>query len=306
MVMTRVHGVERVERAGRGGPWGAAGVFTAVAFVAAGALGAVQPATGVPAEVVQLTQFGPAAGVGAVALYRWRRTRELLRGGGGRGREGRGRGRGGGRAAALLGSAVLIVALTVIAYGAFRGGVGFTPPGALHHPFVLIAAAQLVGACGEEIGWRCFLQPLLRTRFGTIVSSVLVGSAWGAWHVPVFAQAPAYAAGFLVATVAMSVVLGVALDGTGGPHRLLLAGGFHTLVNLGLLLFMDEESGAVTPMLCFGLSCLVVALAWAARSASAPAPALVPAPAPAPKPARAAEPVPASEAGSAPTTLHGT
>ncbi|MFB0627514.1 CPBP family intramembrane glutamic endopeptidase [Streptomyces sp. AB3(2024)] len=272
--MARADGVGR---AGRGGTWGAAGVFTGVAFVAAGALGAVQPATGVPTEVVQLTQFGPAAGVGVVALYRWRRTRELLSG----------RGGGGGRAAGLLGSAVLIVALTVGAYGTLSGGVGFTRPGALHHPFVLTAAAQLVGACGEEIGWRCFLQPLLRTRFGTLVSSVTVGVVWGAWHVPVFAQAPAYAAGFLLATVAMSVVLGVALDGTGGPYRLLLAGGFHTLVNLGLLLFMDEESGAVTPMLCFGLSCLVVALAWARRRA-------------------AAAPEPASQAVPAPTTLHGT
>ncbi|MER6214355.1 CPBP family glutamic-type intramembrane protease [Streptomyces sp. NPDC001674] len=277
--MARAHGVERV---GRGGTWGAAGVFTAVAFLAAGVLGAVQPATGVPTEVVQLTQFGPAAGVGAIALYRWRRTRELLRGGGRRG--------GGGRAVALLGSAALIVALTVGAYGTLRGGVVFTPPGSLHHPFALIAAAQLAGACGEEIGWRCFLQPLLRTRFGTLASSVTVGVVWGVWHVPVFAQATAYAAGFLVATVAMSVVLGVALDRTGGPYRLLLAGGFHTLVNLGLLLFLDEESGAVTPMLCFGLSCLVVALAWVRgrRRASAVVPA------------------PASETAPAPTNLHGT
>ncbi|MDH6543395.1 membrane protease YdiL (CAAX protease family) [Streptomyces sp. SPB4] len=273
-----------VGRAGRGGPWVAAGVFTAVAFVAAGVLGAVQPATGVPTEVVQLTQFGPAAGVGAVALYRWGRTRELLRGGHGE--------RGVGRATGLLGSAVLVVALTVLAYGTLRGAVGFTPPGALHHSFVLIAAAQLVGACGEEIGWRCFLQPLLRTRWGTLVSSVTVGLVWGAWHVPVFAQAPAHAAGFLLATVAMSVVLGVALDGTGGAYRLLLAGGFHALVNLGLLLFLDEESGAVTPMLCFGLACLVVALAWAGRRA--------------PAASRAPAPAPAAEAGPAPTTLPGT
>ncbi|MDT9692769.1 CPBP family intramembrane metalloprotease [Streptomyces sp. P9(2023)] len=264
--------VDGVEPAGRAGVWGAAGVFTAVAFVAAGVLGAVQSGTGVPTEVMQLTQFGPAVGVGVVALYRWRRTRELLRGEGER--------RTGGRAVALLGAAGLIVALTVLAYGVASGGAGFTPPGALHHPFMLIAAAQLVGACAEELGWRCFLQPLLRTRLGVLASSVTVGVVWGAWHVPVFAQAPAYAAGFLVATVAMSVVLGVALDGTGGPYRLLLAGGFHTLVNLGLLFFMDEESGAVLPMLCFGLSCLVVALVWAVRD------------------------TPAAEA--VPTTLHGT
>ncbi|MFF1495329.1 CPBP family intramembrane glutamic endopeptidase [Streptomyces sp. NPDC058304] len=258
--MGTVGGVEPAERAKASGT---AAVFTAVAFVAAGVLGAVQPDTGVPPEVVQLTQFGPAVGVGAVALYRRRQTRELLRGGGGGERRT-------GRAVALLATAGLIVALSVLAYWLASGDVGFTRPGALHHPFVLIAAAQLVGACGEEVGWRCFLQPLLRTRFGTVVSSMTVGAVWGAWHVPVFAQAPAYAAGFLVATVAMSVVLGVALDGTGGTYRLLLAGGFHALVNLGLLLFMDVEFGAALPMVCFGLACLLAGLVWAGRQMLAP------------------------------------
>ncbi|MFF2198651.1 CPBP family intramembrane glutamic endopeptidase [Streptomyces sp. NPDC058157] len=237
--------------------WGTAAVFAGVAFVAAGVLGAAQPGTGVPEEVVQLTQFGPALAVGVLALCRPRWTGALLRGAGS-GRAAGARLSGG---AGLLGAAVLIVALTVLGYWAVGGEAGFTPPGSLRHPFALIAVAQLVGACGEEVGWRCFLQPLLRTRLGTVAASVTVGALWGAWHVPVFGRAPAYAAGFLVATVAMSVVLGVALEGTGGWRRLLLAGGYHTLVNLGLLLFLDEESGAVAPMVCFGLSGLVVATA---------------------------------------------
>ncbi|MFI6149628.1 CPBP family intramembrane glutamic endopeptidase [Streptomyces sp. NPDC051109] len=263
-----------VGRAERVEVWSTVGVFTAVAFVAAGVLGAAQPGTGVPDEVVQLTQFGPALAVGGAALYRRRQTRELLRGTGTRG---------GARSAGgvvLLGAAGLIVALAVLGYDAVCGQVRFTPPGSLHHSFVLIAVAQLVGACEEEVGWRCYLQPLLRTRLGTVASSVTVGVLWGAWHVPVFGQAPAYAAGFLAATVAMSVVLGIALEGVGGWRRLLLAGGFHALVNLGLLLFMDEESGAVLPMVCFGLACLAVAVivgalraGWRAPDPAAPGPA---------------------------------
>ncbi|MER6473226.1 CPBP family intramembrane glutamic endopeptidase [Streptomyces collinus] len=248
----------RAER--RGGVWGTVVVFSVVACVAAGALGAVQPATGIPEEVVQLTQFGPALAVGVAALYRRRRARELLRGtGAGSGPHPLG-------GAVLLGAAGLIVALCVLGYYAVRGEVPFTSPGSLQHAFALIVVAQLVGACGEEVGWRCFLQPLLRSRMGTVASSVVVGVLWGAWHVQVFAQAPLYAAGFLVATVAMSVVLGVALEGTGGWRRLLLAGGFHALVNIGLLLFLDEESGAVLPMVCFGLSCLAVAASVVAVS----------------------------------------
>ncbi|KQV18849.1 MULTISPECIES: CPBP family intramembrane glutamic endopeptidase [unclassified Kitasatospora] len=246
------------------------GVFLAVAFVAAGALGAVQPATGIPSEVVQLTQFGPAAGVAVVALLWPSRIRTRLAGSL-PGRSGRGPADGSeggptrGRAVRLLFTALLIVALSAGTYALVGGSAGMTDPRALREPFVLIVLAQLVGACSEEIGWRCLLQPLVRTRFGPVSASVLVGLVWGAWHVQVFAQAPAYTVGFLLATVAMSVVLGLGLEGV-RANRLLLAGGFHTLINLGMLLFMDKESGAVVPMVLFGAACLLAAVPWVLRT----------------------------------------
>ncbi|MGW7439403.1 CPBP family glutamic-type intramembrane protease [Streptomyces sp. NPDC054849] len=89
------------------------------------------------------------------------------------------------------------------------------------------------------------------TRFGPLTSCVLVGMVWGLWHVPVLAQEPAYAAGFLTATVAMSVILGLALERV-RSNRLLLAGGFHTLVNLGMLFVTDETSPAAAPMMILG------------------------------------------------------
>ncbi|MDT0450767.1 CPBP family intramembrane glutamic endopeptidase [Streptomyces hesseae] len=229
----------------------AAWVFLTVAFLAAGALGAAQPATRIPTEVVQLTQFGPALGVGLVALVWPGVVRALF--------SGRGAGR---RGPALAATAVLIIAASAAAYGALSGDARFTRPSALEHPFALIVVAQFIGACGEEIGWRCFLQPLLGNRFGPFVSSVVVGAVWGVWHVQVFAQDPVYAGAFLLGAVSMSVVLGWALEGTGAAVRLPLAGGFHALINLGMLLFMDEESGAVPPMVLFGASCLVAAAVW--------------------------------------------
>ncbi|MFG2696284.1 CPBP family intramembrane glutamic endopeptidase [Kitasatospora sp. NPDC048407] len=240
----------RNTRATRTGWFGPAALFLAVAFPAAGLLGAVQPLTGLPDEVLQLTQFGPALGVAAVALMRPSQVWGLLTAGGARGPRG-----------ALLLSAVAITALAVAGALLLHGGVPVRDPGSLAAPFGVVVVAQFVGACGEEIGWRCLLQPLLRTRFGPLGSSAAVGLLWGAWHVQVFAQAPAYAAGFLAATVAMSVLLGLAWERI-GAHRLLLAGGFHTLVNLGMLLFLDEESGAVEPMLLFGAASVLVALPW--------------------------------------------
>ncbi|WP_082558744.1 CPBP family intramembrane glutamic endopeptidase [Kitasatospora sp. MBT66] len=248
-------------------PWKAeAGVFLAVAFLGAGALGVVQPATGVPTEVVQLTQFGPAAGVLAVALLWSERIRARLAGTVRAARDTAWAGPGRNRAGLLLLlTAPLIIALAAGAYALLDGDARLTGPRSLAHPFALIVLAQLVGACGEEIGWRCYLQPLLRTRFGPLAAPVAVGLLWGAWHVQVFAQRPGYAAGFLLATVAMSVVLGLGLEGV-RAHRLLLAGGFHTLVNLGMLLTMDEEDGTVLPMVLFGGACLLAAVPWVLRA----------------------------------------
>ncbi|MFJ7068521.1 lysostaphin resistance A-like protein [Streptomyces sp. NPDC101115] len=245
--------------------WGGkaeAGVFLGVAFVAAGVLGSAQPATGIPPEVVQLTQFGPAAGVLAVALLWPGRIRTRLAGALPAREPGPAQGE---RKLWLLLTAPMVVVFAAGAYAWVHGDAVVTDPRALGHPFTLVVAAQLVGACGEEIGWRCFLQPLLSARFGPVAASLLVGLVWGAWHVRVFAQAPAYAAGFLVATVAMSLVLGLALERV-RASRLLLAGGFHTLVNLGMLLFMDEESGAVLPMVLFGAACLAAAVPWLLRT----------------------------------------
>ena len=36
---------------------------------------------------------------------------------------------------------------------------------------------------GEEYGWRYFLQPRMQKRFGTALGTILLGIAWGIWHV---------------------------------------------------------------------------------------------------------------------------
>ncbi|MGO4426975.1 CPBP family intramembrane glutamic endopeptidase, partial [Streptomyces sp. MCAF7] len=157
----------------------------------------------IPTEVIQLTQFGPALGVVAVALLWPSPVWALLAGAWPAERPGRAR-----RALPLLAMAPLITALSAGTYALATGDAHATDPRSLDHPFALIVVAQLIGACAEEIGWRCFLQPLLRTRFGPLTASTAIGAVWGVWHVQMFAQAPAYAAGFLLGTVAMSVVLG--------------------------------------------------------------------------------------------------
>jgi uncharacterized protein len=42
---------------------------------------------------------------------------------------------------------------------------------------------------GEEVGWRGFALPRLQARRSAFVSALVIGGAWAAWHVPLFAFA---------------------------------------------------------------------------------------------------------------------
>jgi membrane protease YdiL (CAAX protease family) len=39
---------------------------------------------------------------------------------------------------------------------------------------------------GEELGWRGFLLPRMQARHNALVSSIIVGTVWGVWHLPFF------------------------------------------------------------------------------------------------------------------------
>ncbi|GAA2721287.1 CPBP family intramembrane glutamic endopeptidase [Actinocorallia aurantiaca] len=226
--------------------------FLTVAFLGAGALGAAQGLTPLSPDLLTLNQFGPALGVGLVALLWPARVRVLLTG------APSGCGEGAGRGALLLATAPLIVVSAAGACAAFGGDADAALP---HLPLALFVAAQFLGSCGEEIGWRCLMQPLLGEWFGTLAAAVLVGLVWGMWHVQIFAEHPAYAAAFMVMAVSLSVAMAVALDGM-GASKLLFAGSFHALVNLGMAVTMNEEAGEVLPMAVLAAAALLAASAW--------------------------------------------
>ncbi|MDV8071319.1 type II CAAX endopeptidase family protein [Rhodococcus sp. IEGM 1366] len=218
--------------------WVPTTVYVLVAFVASGILVAAQSATGPNPELLELVQFAPAVAV-AVVLFAWRGRWvapfevSLWR-----------------PAAAptltAAASVLVILAFPAVVLVALGGNVSVAAIHVESEPIGLLVLAQCVGACGEEVGWRGFLQPYLRSRYSVLVTGMLVGTVWGVWHVQVFAAGPAYASGFLLSTITMSVLLAVLLD----PFRsgnLLIATLFHAVANLGLLTFSD--AGGREPLL---------------------------------------------------------
>jgi membrane protease YdiL (CAAX protease family) len=69
-------------------------------------------------------------------------------------------------------------------------------------PLVLISGL-MIGALGEELGWRGFALPRLQRRFGALWASLILGVLWAGWHVPLFTLAE-WKGSIAVPTLAMA------------------------------------------------------------------------------------------------------
>ena len=49
-----------------------------------------------------------------------------------------------------------------------------------------LAITLLIGPLGEEFGWRGVALPLLQRRCTPLWASLILGTIWGAWHLPAF------------------------------------------------------------------------------------------------------------------------
>lgn len=115
--------------------------------------------------------------------------------------------------------------------GQFGGDLGTLP-------FPVIVALFLIsslgsGAIAEELGWRGYALPRLQSRFGALRASLLLGSVWAVWHLPVFALMDAGSTlsfeWYLPRLLAISVILTWVFNHTRGSvlHAVLL----HAAVN---------------------------------------------------------------------------
>ncbi len=101
-------------------------------------------------------------------------------------------------------------------------------------------AGMVIGALGEETGWRGFLQPLLEKRFTLPAASILVGLVWGLWHVAHYKNGVLFMVGFLLVTISASIIVAWLLRGTG--YNLIIASLFHLAINIGFLAFFNNST----------------------------------------------------------------
>jgi len=99
--------------------------------------------------------------------------------------------------------------------------------------FNLIVVGGLVQGVGEEPGWRGIALPVLRSRFGPILASLMLFPVWLCWHLPQFLSRPGFGVvqfvlfgvGILSATIWFTYLW----DKT---RSILMAVFWHTFVNI--------------------------------------------------------------------------
>ncbi len=85
---------------------------------------------------------------------------------------------------AVLGSAILLIVAQVLTKLLGLTVIVPVPPVNLS-PYVIFSFAInfLANTC-EEIGWRGFALPHLQKRYNALLSTLIVGTLWGLWHLP--------------------------------------------------------------------------------------------------------------------------
>lgn len=197
-------------------------IFYLLTFIFTILLAGLQQAAGIPTTFI-LPQWGP--GLAALLmLFLFRKDGLSLRP--------NPRAAGWARSVVALAVPLLVTAALLPVVTRLLGSTGaaaLTPVGVVGMAF---------GALGEEIGWRGYLQPLLR-RWGPFGVSLLVGLLWAFWHMQMWANGPVFMLFLALSMIGYSLVITALIDDAPGG-RVLIATLFHLGINLGNVLFFDH------------------------------------------------------------------
>lgn len=117
---------------------------------------------------------------------------------------------------------------------------------------------------GEEIGWRGFALPRLQRPLSALGASVLLGTIWGLWHLPLFWTESNFHSEipfslFLVQDIALAILFTWIFNNTRGS--LLMAHLFHAASNttIGVLPVIPSDAGGSLRPLVLAVGLLVAA-----------------------------------------------
>lgn len=153
---------------------------------------------------------------------------------------------------------LLYSAAHLISLLAFKGDINFNfVLGISGLPFWFLAALPF-GPMGEELGWRGYMLPKLLEKYSIEKSTILVGLAWGVWHLASFTFPGAAIPDFFdvtiwtvllyfANTIALSFIYTYVYFKTNGSvfYAILLHAFFNAASNITLDLFGETTSSSI-------------------------------------------------------------
>lgn len=170
---------------------------------------------------------------------------------------------------AAVGIPPLVVAVVTLAYVALGNPLELpavvrqVPLYAVPLVHVLgMGSVFLVGGGQEELGWRGFALPRLLERVDAVTASLVIGTVWGLWHLPLFMLEGSGQYGgpfvhYLVSTLALSVIFTWLYLGTG--RSVLLAMILHASYNTATV-YLPGETPTTTLRWVFAAVWWLIAL----------------------------------------------
>jgi membrane protease YdiL (CAAX protease family) len=159
-----------------------------------------------------------------------------------------------------IGIPIIVPAILFLVYDQFISPIRIPPINTAS--LMIMLGGILLGAFGEELGWRGYAQNLLERRLNGLVAFLLVGILWGLWHVGNFQHGPIYMLFFVFSTVGYSAAMAWLLQSTN--YYVVLATLFHFAVNVGFYILQDAIADlrlvALNGLVWMGAAVVIVAL----------------------------------------------
>jgi membrane protease YdiL (CAAX protease family) len=133
---------------------------------------------------------------------------------------------------------IIVSVFLFISYSKFAKPLVLSLPNTSY--LIMMLGGMLVGAFGEEVGWRGYLQNLLDKRINGFISFLIVGILWGFWHVGNYQNGLLYVLFFVLSTIGFSATISWLLQGT--EHNVILASSFHFAINACFYILKDAIS----------------------------------------------------------------
>ncbi len=206
--------------------FGRIGLFFVTTFILTIILVIAQQAMGINSETISLPQFGP--GLAAMVMMLLFRSDNVSISIKPRGIHIK-------KYLAALGIPLIVPVILFLAYNQVLGDLA--APAIDGVAFTVMLFGILLGAFGEELGWRGYGQNLLDRNINGIVAFLVIGVLWGIWHVGNFQYGPIYMLFFVFSTIGYSAVLAWLLQGTN--YNVVLATLFHFGVNVGFFILRN-------------------------------------------------------------------